>query len=233
MAITTKTVTMKEALAQLQDRYASLTANMTRLRTAAQKSGRTVPVEAMKAHNAAVADHLRVGNQIFDELNKRKLTVEQVVLKDGKVIADAMNNLGVKTIRVAAPLRPPVFASDAVGIVPVMPIIYTVGALLVVGVGGYFTVQALEQIKFILRGPDQDLDKKAKHYAEVFDKLVKSGLSPKEAADRAAALTAPPPTSLGTNMFLIGLPIVAIGVLYLWSKGRGGGEAAAPAAAPA
>jgi hypothetical protein len=71
--------------------------------------GVKIPCEVWAAYASARQDYLTKSKYLFDQLAAKGVTVEQVVYSGGQPQLDPQNPTKVRTLQVAAPLRPPAF----------------------------------------------------------------------------------------------------------------------------
>jgi hypothetical protein len=99
-------------------RYAELSRQGEQLRQILVAKGK-VPCTVWAAYNQACLDYLQKSQKVFDQLAQKGIVVDQVVYSAGQPVLDPSSPGSVKTLRVAAPLRPPAFgfvASECPGI---------------------------------------------------------------------------------------------------------------------
>jgi hypothetical protein len=233
---------LADALRHVQARYASLSAYANKISETqrAAPKGSTLRCDIIDTYHRAVNDHLSFGRKVFALIAANKMTVEQVVYSAGKPQIDAQGN--VRTIRIDAPLRPPVFvltttecpgitrvagamenrADAEMGLLPLAAVaIYAVIGLVVVGVGGYVSIKVLEAIKAVFSsGPDYRPDQQVDAYVKCLDRSKAAGFSPEQALKGCGpegALKVPPG---GTNWGVVAVAAGAlvVGGIYLSKK---------------
>lgn len=96
------------AMQRLLQQYADLSARGEKLRQILT-TGATIPCAVWDAYNQACLDYLQKGQVVFDQLTQRGISVEQVAYSGGKPVSDPNVPGQYRTLRVAAPLRPPAF----------------------------------------------------------------------------------------------------------------------------
>jgi hypothetical protein len=112
------TIDASEAMMLILRQYAALSAQGERLRQILLARG-TVPCQIWDAYNQACLDYLAKSTSVFDQLTAKDVVVDQVIYSAGKPVPDPNNASQYRTLRVAAPLRPPGFgftATDCPGI---------------------------------------------------------------------------------------------------------------------
>jgi hypothetical protein len=72
-------------------------------------AGVKIPCEVWSAYANARQDYLSKSQRLFDQLSAKGVTVEQVIYSQGKPQMDPQDPTRVRTLQVAAPLRPPAF----------------------------------------------------------------------------------------------------------------------------
>lgn len=100
------------AMSIILQQYAVLSAEGERLRQVLVAGGR-VPCDIWNAYNQACLDYLAKSQPVFDQLAQKGVTVDQVVYQNGQPVPDPSAPGQYKTLRVAAPLRPPGFGFSA------------------------------------------------------------------------------------------------------------------------
>jgi len=196
---------LKDAALHLQARYASLSTYGQALASIFRSAG-AVPPLVLGAYKRAVTDYLRFGKDLFDILDKKGISVEQVVYSQGKPVVDPHHPDRYRTLKINAPLRPPTFTGMSgelegsdVGAAPLLVGLYIVGGIIFTSLAGYFTIKSLEQIRIIIQGPDYEPDRQVDAYLKSYKRLIESGMSPKEAAELSRDITKPPPSKPGTG----------------------------------
>jgi hypothetical protein len=189
------------ALTHLQAYYQALSADARRLNDLVAETKQPTSCEVMALYTSAYNDYLAFGNRLFKELNARSLYVEQVVYKNGKPVMDPNQPDHVWTIRLPAPLRPPVPATDKArcpGLPAVMaggteiglplPLLVgiVVGAIIVISTGavyvaGHISAENLKQIRFTIQGPDYNYRKRVEDHLYCIDGLKARGIPANEA----------------------------------------------------
>jgi hypothetical protein len=234
---------LADALRHVQARYASLSAYAQKISEAQKAAPKGTPLrcDIIDTYHRAVNDYLSFGRKVFDLLKQNKMQVEQIVYVGGKPQTDSQGN--IRTIRLDAPLRPPVFvlnttscpnitkvtgalenrADAEMGLIPLAAFAaYALISIVVVGVTGYVTVKILEKIKAVFSsGPDYHPDQQVDAYVKCLEKAKAAGLSPEQALQGCGpdgALKVPPG---GTNwgVVIIGVGALALGGIYLSKKG--------------
>jgi len=97
-----------EAMSKVLKRYVELSLQGESLRQM-MVAGVKIPCEVWAAYASARQDYLTKSQEVFDQLSKRGVTVEQVIYSQGKPAVDPTDPNKVRTLRVNAPLRPPAF----------------------------------------------------------------------------------------------------------------------------
>lgn len=198
---------LKAALAENQKRYVLLGKQFAALLSVRETTGAPPPREVMLAYNAAVKDYMKGAQEIWNELRKRGLQVEQVVYRNGEAVLDPNSKSGYRTLNIDGPLHPPSFSlsgvsgESVVGLVPLAIGLYMLGGLLITSAGGYFTTKALEQIKFIKRGPDHKPDQQVDAYLKTFAALRKEGVPQEKASEMALKTIEKPPVPPSAPFF--------------------------------
>jgi hypothetical protein len=217
-----------EALMHLQARYAHLSAMAERAIKTSRQTGQKVPDAFIHPYSLAVSDYRKFGSDLFDTMGKKGLSVEQVIWRHGKPEPDPTDPKKFRTVKIAAPLVPPVFSGVAgmvgeteVGIFPVGAVV--IGGLVVVGtaIGGYFAVKALHEIRIGITGPDYNPDKQAEASLKLFEGLRRTGLSPEQSAELTKQGTTPPPNKgVGIGGVVLGAAAILGGAYAIthWPK---------------
>lgn len=71
--------------------------------------GVKIPCDVWSAYASARQDYMTKSQYLFDQLSAKGVTVEQVIYSGGKPALDPQDPTKVRTLQVAAPLRPPAF----------------------------------------------------------------------------------------------------------------------------
>jgi len=243
-----------DALKILTSNYANLSRYGSKLMELGRSApGVPLPCQIIDNYHRAVNEYLSFGRKIFQLLDKNKMQVEQVVYKEGKPQLDAKGN--VRTLRISAPLRPPAFvvtntfcpsATRVSGLYGINPrseigvgslvalaaiplaklLTVTVGGIVVVGVTGYYGVEALRQVRLTFtNAPDFKPAEQVAAWEKCADHAKKIGMTPEQilkGCGPEGALKVPPGGSSNWGIILLGVAAVAGGVL-IFSKGGGGG----------
>lgn len=113
------TMDATEAMSRSLARYVELSVQGDSLRQMLV-AGAQIPCDVWMAYASARQDYLTKSKEVFDQLSRQGITVEQVVYSMGKPVMEANDPNKVKTLRVQAPLRPPSFVGINCPGLPVM-----------------------------------------------------------------------------------------------------------------
>lgn len=180
----TYSVKAREAINRFAGMYVLLTKTAREEIAKAKAEKRKIPIAFVDGYHRAVNEYLVFGRQLIESLGKQRLTLEQVVLDGaGKPVIGPDGQ--AKTIRVLAPLRPPIFpiaagahptvarvsgsmqgahVSDSEsGLLPLLlapVVIFAVKAILITGVAVVVGKVVLDALILLLRGyPPPDMEK--------------------------------------------------------------------------
>lgn len=188
-------MSLKQAVDIMQKRYAALSAQGARLVLLTRKLGKSLPARVMADYQAAVADYMKFGRQVFDVLAKHNIKVDQTPFHDGKPVPDPSKPGKFKTLRISAPLLPPMFSSTTSGALPL--VVAAAPAVATAGVWAWrigwiilssIAVVGIDKIRLSIWGPDYSPDKSGDAFLKIVDKLVAAGY-PVEKAVEAASKT--------------------------------------------
>jgi hypothetical protein len=185
---------LKNAIEVMQDTYRKLSVRGKKLMDIAKATGKPLPSSVLDAYDAASKEYLRFANQVFAVLNKKNITVEQVIYTQGKPAVDAKGD--VRKVKISAPLRPPVFirtrgAEVGLGPIAIAGLIIS-GLLLSLGTGAYLTSVAVEKVTVAIKGPDIKPIEQVDAFGKFFDKMAAAGVPPDEIVKRWKGVTEQP-----------------------------------------
>jgi hypothetical protein len=102
------TVDATVAMSKVVTQYVALSTQGETLRQMLA-AGVKIPCDVWAAYAGARQDYMMKSQKLFDQLAAMGIAVEQVVYSGGRPQLDPQDNTKVRTLRVAAPLRPPAF----------------------------------------------------------------------------------------------------------------------------
>lgn len=167
-----------DSVKRMGDEYARLSIYFHKLVEWARLTKQNIPHDVINRYHLRVLAYRNFANEVFKELDRQKITIDQVVFRDGKPAQDKSG--GLITKRISGPLFPPSFVveKDAQGVARVsgtlpsyapgqvavmgaLPLAVYAGYVLVTAVGGFIlaksvgpmAIDALRQIVFLFRGP--------------------------------------------------------------------------------
>lgn len=192
------TMTLKQAVEKMQARYISLSKQGTELSHVAQKLGKPLPASVVRTYHVAVDDYLKFGRQVFASLDEHKISVDQIILRNGKPIPDPGNPTKFRTVRISAPLSPPMFSGMAgtgrseTGLGPVIAAAgvwaFRIGVLVL----SSLAVVAIDKIRLTIHGPDDRATERGETFLKVFNELTAKGYPVDKAVEAASGIPGQP-----------------------------------------
>lgn len=228
----------EQALTHVAARYKSLSIYGTAIARQQRLGGglKAVPTEILGAYNAACNDYRNFSAEVFSELAKNKMVVEQVVYHGG--VPDVGPDGNVRTVRLEVPLQPPFVSYPPgvverigkppstvveMGIAPALLAGYAVIGIIVVAgaaVVGYWTRENLREYRMTIQGgPDYEPDKVVDAWERCLREAERSGFTPQQIAESGCSNLLKPQPKSNTGWGLLALGAIAIaGTAYVLPK---------------
>ena len=218
---------LQEALEKLQSRYRLLSLQASRF-VELMKEG-ALPAVVQEAHGAAVHEYLQYGRELFDNLEKMGLQVQQVTVpKEGQP---------EKVLTISAPLIPSPSLPGDLSSAPVNSVGAIPAAIIAVGgfvvrvvssqlaktlakwvIGGYLTMEALKLVIIVFHGYplDQMAVNQSTSFITMVDELQAKGISAKDAADTALSVfnTIPKQQKSYVPLLIAGIGLASVAYVF-------------------